>query len=274
MSILKYIVAGVIIERSFILLIDSHAHLELGEFDSDREDVIKRAGGSGVGYIVTVGIDLEDSKKAVAIAERYDTVYAAVGVHPHDADSIDNTTYDSLRKLSDSDKVVAYGEIGLDFFRNLSPKDLQIKRFGEQLDLAEDLGLPIIIHDREAHGETMEILKSRKNLSGGVIHCFSGDYDMAVQCIDMGFYISVPGTITYKKSETLRDVVRNIPMDRLLVETDCPFLSPEPKRGKRNEPANVVYTARKIAQIKGLRFEDVARITSQNSGNLFGLPAL
>ena len=253
------------------MLIDSHAHLELSEFDDDREDVIQRAKENGVEYIVTVGINLEDSRNAVALAERYDNIYAAVGVHPHDAMSIDETTYDSLKKLSENDKVVAYGEIGLDFFRNLSPRDIQIQMFGEQLELAGELGMPVIIHDREAHREIMEMLTGWKGHSGGVIHCFSGDYDMARKCLDMGFYISIPGTITYKKSETLRDVARRVPIDRLLVETDCPFLSPEPKRGKRNEPANVVYTARRIAEIKGLPFKDVARITSENTRNVFGM---
>lgn len=256
------------------MLIDSHAHLELSEFDSDRKEVIRRAGERGVEYIVTVGINLEDSENAVAIAERYDTIYASVGVHPHDVKGIDETTYDSLRKLSESNKVIAYGEIGLDFFRNLSPRELQTRRFEEQLELASELGLPVIIHDREAHRETVEMLKNRKNVSGGVIHCFSGDYDMAVGCLDMGFYISIPGTITYKKAETLRDVVRKMPMDRMLVETDCPFLSPEPKRGKRNEPANVVYTARRIAQIKDLSYEEVAMTTSNNTKRLFGLGIL
>ncbi len=253
------------------MLIDSHAHLQLREFDGDIEGIMERAKENGVDYIVTVGLNLEDSRKAVALAEQYDSIYATVGVHPHDAKSIDETTYDSLRNLAERDKVVAYGEIGLDFFRNRSPGDIQIKRFGEQLELAGELGLPVIIHDREAHRETVEMLRGWKGSSGGVIHCFSGDYDMARKCLDMGFYISIPGTITYKKSETLRDVVRRIPIDRLLVETDCPFLSPEPKRGKRNEPANVVYTARRIAQIKDLPFEDVARITSANTRGVFGM---
>jgi TatD DNase family protein len=253
------------------MLIDSHAHLELSEFDDDRDGVIQRAKENGVAYIVTVGIDLEDSRKAVAIAKRYDAVYATVGVHPHDAKSVDETTFDSLKQLSASEKVVAYGEIGLDFFRNRSPREIQIQMFGEQLELAGELGLPVIIHDREAHREIMEMLGGWKDRSGGVIHCFSGDYDMARKCLDMGFYISIPGTITYRTSETLRDVVRKIPIDRILVETDCPFLSPEPKRGRRNEPANVVYTARRIAEITGLPFEDVARITSENARNVFGI---
>ncbi|MBW2596494.1 MAG: TatD family hydrolase [Deltaproteobacteria bacterium] len=255
------------------MLIDSHAHLELSEFDGDIEGVIQRAKENGVGCIITVGLNLEDSRKVVALAERYDNIYASVGVHPHDAKSVDATTYDLLGKLSENDKVVAYGEIGLDFFRNRSPRDIQIKRFGEQLELAGELGLPVIIHDREAHREIVEMLKEWKGHSGGVIHCFSGDYDMARKCLDMGFYISMPGTITYRKSETLRDVVRRVLIDRLLVETDCPFLSPEPKRGKRNEPANVVYTARRIAQVKGLSFEDVARVTSENTRNVFRMKA-
>ncbi len=255
------------------MLVDSHAHLEMDEFDGDREAVIRRAQESGVDCIVTVGVNLEDSRKAVALAERYDTIYASVGVHPHDVKGIDETTYDLLRELSGSGKVVAYGEIGLDFFRNLSPKDLQIRRFGEQLELAAELGLPVIIHDREAHRETVEMLKGRKGERGGVIHCFSGDYDMAARCLDMGFYISMPGTITYRKSEMLGDVVRKIPLDRLLVETDCPFLSPEPKRGKRNEPAYVAYIARRIAQIKDLSFEEVERMTSQNARDVFGIKA-
>ncbi|MDO9515512.1 MAG: TatD family hydrolase [Syntrophales bacterium] len=255
------------------MLVDSHAHLEMDEFDDDREAVIRRAQESGVDCIVTVGLNLEDSRKAVALAEMYDGIYASVGVHPHDVKNIDETTYDLLRELSESDRVVAYGEIGLDFFRNLSPKDLQIRRFGEQLELAAELGLPVIIHDRDAHRETVEMLKGRGEGLGGVIHCFSGDYDMAARCLDMGFYISIPGTITYKKSEALRDIVRKLPIDRLLVETDCPFLSPEPKRGKRNEPAYVVYTARRIAQIMGLPFEEVERITSQNARDVFGMKA-
>jgi len=253
------------------MLVDSHAHLEMDEFDGDREAVIRRAQESGVDCIVTVGLNLEDSRKAVALAERYSSIYASVGVHPHDVKSIDETTYDLLRELSKSDKVIAYGEIGLDFFRNLSPRDLQIRRFGEQLELAAELDLPVIIHDRDAHRETVEMLKGRGEGRGGVIHCFSGDYDMAAKCLDMGFYISIPGTVTYKKSDTLRDIVRKLPIDRLLVETDSPFLSPEPNRGKRNEPAYVAHTARRIAQIKGIPFEEVERITSRNARDVFGM---
>jgi TatD DNase family protein len=253
------------------MLIDSHAHLEMNDFDDDIDEVIARAKKSGIGYIVTVGVNLEDSERAVLIADRYDMVYAVVGIHPHDAESINEKTYDSIKKLAKRNKVVAYGEIGLDFFRNLSPASIQIKRFEEQLDIASELGLPVVIHNREAHKETLEILTRHGKNTRGVIHCFSGDYAMAVKCIDLGFYISVPGTVTFKKSERLREVVKKVPLENLVVETDAPFLSPEPKRGKRNEPANVVYTAAKVAAIKGVSLEEVAEITSANAMELFGI---
>ena len=253
------------------MLVDSHAHIELEDFNNDRDDVVRRAREKGIDYIVTVGIDLDDCRRAVAVAEEYEMVYASVGIHPHAAAAIDESTYDALRELAKNEKVVAYGEIGLDFFRNLSPREVQIERFKEQLGLAHELDLPVIIHDREAHRETMEILEPRKGNQRGIIHCFSGDYAMAKRCLDWGYLISVPGTVTYKNSSILRDVVRKVPLDKLLVETDCPFLTPEPKRGKRNEPANVVLTARKVADIKGVSFEEVCRMTSQNAVNLFGI---
>ena len=253
------------------MLIDSHAHLELEEFDQDRGEVIERAKEAGLGAIISVGIDLADSKKAVTLAGHYPIVYAAVGVHPHDADAITPETYEELRTLAGEDKVVAYGEIGLDFFRNRSPREVQIRRFGEQLDLSVELGLPVIIHDRDAHDEILEMLKLHKGKLRGVIHCFSGDYEMARKCIDLGYYISIPGTITYKKSDVLRTVVQNIPLERMLVETDAPFLAPEPKRGKRNEPAFVFHTARRVAEIRGTLYEAVANTTAQNARELFGI---
>ncbi len=253
------------------MLIDSHAHLELDDFDNDRDQVIQRARERGVDTIVTVGISLDDSRKAIAVARRYSMVYASVGVHPHSAKEIDNGTYDALRKLVRDDKVVAYGEIGLDFFRNRSPRDVQLRCFGEQMELAHECALPVIIHDRDAHVETMEVLERWKGKVRGIVHCFSGDYDMAKRCLDLGYYISIPGTVTYKNSAVIRDVVRKAPIESLLVETDCPFLTPEPKRGKRNEPANVLHTARKVADIKGLPFEEVARITSDNTREIFGI---
>ena len=252
------------------MLIDSHAHLEMEAFDSDRDEVIGRARQAGIDRIITVGTTVNDCRKALSIAHRYEMVYAAVGVHPHEVKDIDEKTYDDLKKMAKADKVVAYGEIGLDFFRNLSPKDIQIRRFGEQLELASEMGLPVIIHDREAHKEILEMLKDWKG-RGGVIHCFSGDYRMAQKCLDMGFYISIPGAITFGKSEKLQEVVKNIPMSCLLLETDAPYLTPHPNRGKRNEPAYVVHTAKKVAELKGFSFEDVASISSQNTRSLFGI---
>ncbi len=254
------------------MLIDSHAHLEMRDFNTDRPEVIKRAVDAGVDYIVTVGTDLADCRKAVSIAAQFENVYAAVGIHPHEVKAIDRKTYDDLKILAGSNKVVAYGEIGLDFFRNLSPKDVQIRRFGEQLELANELDLPIVIHDREAHQETMSMLKSWKGKRRGVVHCFSGDKAMARTCLDLGFYISIPGTVTFPKSEKLREIVKELPADRILLETDAPYLTPQPYRGKRNEPAYVVHTARKVAEVKGLPLNEIGRITSQNVRELFGLP--
>jgi TatD DNase family protein len=253
------------------MFIDSHAHLEMKAFDRDRDEVIARAQKAGVDYIVTVGTTLDDCKKAIFLANKYESIYAAVGIHPHEVKNINNDTYDSLKELAAHDKVVAYGEIGLDFFRNLSPPDVQIKRFAEQLELAGEIGLPVVIHDREAHRETVNMLQEWKGNQRGIIHCFSGDYEMARKCLDMGFFISIPGTITFKKSETLQKVVENIPITSLLLETDSPYLSPHPRRGKRNEPANVILTAQRVAEIKGLPLEEVGKITSENTKNVFGI---
>jgi TatD DNase family protein len=253
-------------------VIDSHAHLEMPPFDRDRDQVVGRAKAAGVEIIVTVGTTVEDCRKALEITRRYPGVYAVIGVHPHEVKDIDGGTYASLKEMAKHEKVVAYGEIGLDFFRNLSPRAIQIQRFGEQLELATELNLPVVIHDRDAHRETMNLLKGWKGPRRGIIHCFSGDYPMARQCIDLGFYISIPGTVTFEKSEKLRSIVRELPLETLLVETDCPYLTPNPFRGKRNEPAYVVHTARKIAEIKGKSFEEVAAVTTANAKALFGIP--
>ena len=254
------------------MLIDSHAHLEMPEFKKDLEAVIQRAKGSGVEYIFTVGTEKKDWKRAVEIADSHPSIYVILGVHPHNAKEIDDQTYPTLKKLCRNGKVKAYGEIGLDFFRNLSPRDIQLKRFREQIGLAKELDLPIVIHDREAHRETLEILKSEKaEESGGIIHCFSGDYEMAKACMDMGFYISIPGSITFKNAEGFRKIVERIPLESLLVETDAPFLTPEPFRGKRNEPSYVRYTAQKVAEIKKVSFEKVAEITTQNALRVYRL---
>jgi len=253
------------------MLADSHAHLEMRDFDRDRDDVVKRALDAGVDLIITVGTTLDDCRKAVSIAGKYENVYAAIGIHPHDVKDIGDGTYDSLKNLAKMDKVVAFGEIGLDFFRNLSPREIQIRRFKEQLEVAGDIGLPVIIHDRDAHKEIVNMLGEWKQKQKGVIHCFSGDQRMAAKCLDMGFLISIPGAVTFGKSEKLQEVVRYVPVTSLLVETDAPYITPHPNRGKRNEPAYVVHTARKVAEIKGLSLEELASVTYQNTKDVFGI---
>jgi len=253
------------------MLIDSHTHLEMEDFDGDRDAVVERARQAGVEFMITVGTSIAYCRKALDLASCYKEVYVAVGIHPHDVKEIDDGTYDELRKLVAMEKVVAYGEIGLDFFRDLSPRQVQMERFGEQLELAEEVDLPVIIHDREAHREILDMLGSRRERLRGVIHCFSGDLTMAKLCLDLGFSISVPGTVTFDKATELQRVVRYVPLEFLLVETDAPYLAPQPYRGKRNEPAYVVKTAAKIAELKGLSCEEVACQTAKNAKTLFGL---
>ena len=254
------------------MLIDSHAHLEMPDFKRDLEQVIQRAKESGIGYIFTVGTEKKDWKRTLAITNSNPSIYAILGVHPHNAMEIDDETYPTLRELFRHEKVKAYGEIGLDFFRNLSPRNVQLRRFREQISLAKELGLPIVVHDREAHQETLEILKSEKaEECGGIIHCFSGDYEMAKECIDMGFYISIPGSITFKNAEKFQEIVKSLPLESLLVETDAPFLAPVPFRGKRNEPSYVRYTAQKVAEIKKISFERVAEATTENALRVYRL---
>ncbi len=253
-----------------MMLIDSHAHLELPEFRKDLTEVLQRAKDSGVEMIFTVGTEKKDWKRALEIAQTYSWVYAILGVHPHNVKEIDEETYPVLKRLCQNEKVRAYGEIGLDFFRNYSPRDLQLKRFREQIGLAKELKLPIVVHDRDAHRETMEMLKSEKaGEYGGIIHCFSGDEEMAKVCIDMGFFISIPGSITYRQGGPYQDMIKGLPLTSLLVETDAPFLTPVPFRGKRNEPSYVRYTAQKIAEIKKVPFEKVAEVTSENARKVF-----
>lgn len=253
------------------MTIDSHAHLEMREFDRDRDEVVARAVKAGVTHIVTVGTTMQECRKAVSLTERYHGVFAAIGIHPHEVKDINEKTYTAVKDLAKSSKVVAYGEIGLDFFRNHSPRELQIRCFGEQLDIAKELDLPVIIHDRDAHEQTLRILREWKGQKGGIIHCFSGDTAMAKKCLDMGFFISIPGPVTYPNAKKIADVIKNVPLNRLLVETDCPYLTPIPHRGKRNEPAYVVYTAKKTAEIRGIPWEEISRVTSDNAKAIFGI---
>jgi TatD DNase family protein len=258
--------------RSLVMLIDSHSHLEMPEFKKDLEAVIQRAKESGVGYIFTVGTEKKDWTRALEIAHSHPSVYAILGVHPHNVKEIDDRTYSTLRDLCRDGKVRAYGEIGLDFYRDLSPRAVQLMRFREQIGLAKELELPIVVHDREAHQETLEILKSEKaEKCGGIIHCFSGDYEMAKECIEMGFYISIPGTVTFKNTGGFQEIIKRLPLESLLIETDAPFLAPVPFRGKRNEPSYVRYTAQKVAEIKKISFEKVAEATTENALRVYRL---
>ena len=260
-------------------LVDTHAHLDFSKFNADRPEVIARARAAGVATIVNVGTDLFSSRRAVGLAEEYEAVYAAVGVHPHGAKKLDGATLGELRELAQKPKVVAVGEIGLDYFRNLSPPDAQRRAFQAQLAWAAKLGKPVIIHDRDAHDEILNVLTKwaaglgNSALTGrlGVLHTFSGDLEMARKAVDLGFYISISGPVTYRNARQLPDIVRALPLDRLLVETDCPYLAPEPYRGKRNEPAHTRLVAQRIAELKGIPFDDLARATTANARRLFEL---
>ncbi|OGP49782.1 MAG: hydrolase TatD [Deltaproteobacteria bacterium RBG_13_43_22] len=250
--------------------IDSHAHLEMKEFDPDRPQVIERAVAKGITGIITIGTDLESSQKSLALAKTYQTIWATVGVHPHDAASFHPETLPQLTRLAQDKQVVALGEIGLDFYRNLSPQKAQIETFRQLIQLAKTVNLPIIIHDREAHEEVLAILREEKAWEvGGVFHCFSGDWEMAKQCLDLNFFLSVTGAVTYKKGSVLEEVVRRVPIESLLLETDAPFLSPHPFRGKRNEPAYLVHTAEHVARLRGLALSELSQAVLQNTSRVF-----
>ena len=254
-----------------IKLIDSHAHIYCRDYSGDFEEMLQRAADAGVGAMVVVGTDIESSRECLELAQKHPHLYAAVGIHPHDAGRVTDACYDVIRDLAlASPKVVAIGEIGLDFYRDRSPRDQQEQVFRRFLRLAAEVDKPVIIHDRDAHERVLAILREERT-GRGVLHCFSGDSAMAAEAIAMGFYISIPGTVTYPANEVLRRVVAAASIDRMLVETDCPYLSPVPHRGKRNEPAHVRLAAERVAEVKGLSLADVARITTKNCRDLFGI---
>ncbi len=255
-------------------LVDSHAHLDDPSFAEDLEEVLARAEAAQIVNILTVGGTLASSRANVDLAERYPRLFAAVGIHPHDAGDADDAAFAQLEELARAHaKVVAIGEIGLDFFYDLSPREVQERAFREQLRLARRLELPVIIHDRDAHEEVRRILEEEAHGQPwrGVVHCFSGDHDFARFCLDAGLHISFTGTLTFSRSKDLRAVAAEIPMERLLVETDCPYLAPQGHRGKRNEPALVRVIAAQLAELKGLSMEDISRITCRNAARLFGI---
>ena len=256
------------------MLIDTHCHLTMPNFDADRSDVIQRAIDAGISHMITIGTDIEDSKRAIALAEGYEFIYAAVGIHPHDARDITDieNVSDTIKILASKKKVVALGETGLDYHYMHSPAEIQQEHFRLEINLAKSLGLPVIVHSREAKEDTLRILKEEKvEVTGGVLHCFSGDMDMAEKALNMGLYISFSGVITFKNAKKMHDIVKAIPLNRILIETDAPFLTPVPHRGKRNEPAYVKYTAEKIADIKGISLEELGKTITDNAARLFRL---
>jgi TatD DNase family protein len=254
-------------------VIDTHAHLDIAPLAADRAAVVERARAAGVSQVLTVGIDADSSRRAVEICSGFPGVFAAVGVHPHEARAASDALLSHLAKLAEHPRVVAWGEIGLDFVLGSSPRDVQVQAFERQLALAQGLGLPVIIHDRDAHAEVLDVLDAgyQRGLRG-VVHCFSGDRDMVRKILDLGLFVSVTGIVTFPKAEVLREVVRYVPLSCLLIETDSPYLSPVPYRGRANEPAMVVHVLREVARVKGITVEEVARCTSANARGLFGLP--
>jgi TatD DNase family protein len=259
------------------MFVDSHAHIDGPEFDADREDVITRAGAAGVRAILNVGTGDPGSgafERAAALSEQHERIYTAVGVHPHDARLYNEAAEQRIRKLAtSSSRVIAWGEIGLDFHYDNSPREVQKQVFRQQLRLARELTLPVIVHTREAEDETIEILRSEWAGSQlpGIMHCFSGTQELADKALELEFYISFSGIVTFKKAEALRSVARRVSLGRLLIETDCPYLTPVPYRGKRNEPAYVVEVARCLAELRGLTVDEIGKVTTENFLGLFKL---
>ena len=252
-------------------LFDTHAHLHFPDYAKDLDAVLERARAAGVRGMVTIGTDRETNRAVVALAERLSDVWATVGIHPHDAGEAVEADFEEMERFArDEPKVVAFGEMGLDFFRNLSPPDAQRQVFRRQIDIARGARKPLVIHCRDAHDETLAILaEERAGEVGGVMHCFSGDVEIARRCLDLGFYISVAGPVTYKNARALPAVARFVPEDRLVVETDCPYLPPTPHRGKRNEPAYVALTAACVAGLRGADPEALCDALTVNAAKLF-----
>jgi TatD DNase family protein len=260
-----------------VRFIDSHCHIDGEAFDADRDKVVQRAREAGVAAMLNVGTGdphSDDFRKAVAVANQYENVFASVGVHPHDAKLYDDAAEAHLVELAGHPKVIAWGEIGLDFYYDHSPREVQMEVFRRQIRTARESKLPIIVHSRDANDETVEVLCaecSHAAFPGGVMHCFGGTPEMADALMEVGFYISFAGNVTFKKAEDLRESARVVPLERLLIETDCPFLTPVPFRGKRNEPAFVVNTAKFLSDLKRCSIEEIAAATTQNFLELFGL---
>ena len=260
-------------------LVDTHTHLDSRQFDQDREQVIARALEAGVGLVINAGASLASSQTSVSLAQRQPSIYAGVGVHPHAASTMDDAMLAQLADLAAHPRVVAIGEIGLDYYRDLSPRPSQREAFRQQLELAHELDKPVIIHNRDAHKDTIEMLRdwlSSPRSRGrahpvGVMHCFSGSLEMAKQMLDLGFMIGIDGPITFSNARKLPEIVAQVPLESLLLETDCPYLAPHPFRGKRNEPAYLPWVARRIAEMRGASGGEIAEATTANARALFRL---
>jgi TatD DNase family protein len=254
-----------------IRLIDTHLHLHLAQFDADREAAIERASGAQVMRLVEVGYDLESSRAAVALAEAHPAIYAVVGIQPHYAAIADDAWLAEVERLAAHPKVVAIGEIGLDYYHDRAPHDLQERLFRSQLALARELNMPVVIHSRDAQADTTRILRDAARGQPGIMHSFSGDWDYAAACLEVGFHLSFSGPLTFAKAAELHDVARRAPLDRLLTETDSPYLAPHPLRGKRNEPANVRLVAERLAALRELELAALAAALWRNASDIFGL---
>ena len=249
---------------------DSHSHMDDRRFDDDRDGIMDELKSHGVGLLMNVGCDLASSERSVALAERYPFVYAAVGSHPDDADHVDGRLLDRYRALAGHDKVRAIGEIGLDYHYEDVPRAQQIIAFEQQLELAEALKLPVIVHEREAHGDAMDIVRRHPDVRG-VFHCFSGSKELALWLVERGWYIGFTGVVTFKNARRAVEAVQALPLDRILIETDCPYMAPEPYRGRRNDSRYVPLVAAKIAEIRGLTPDEAGNITTENAKRLFGI---
>jgi len=261
-------------EAPRLTLVDTHAHLNDRRFASDVTRVIESARDAGVQAMVVVGFDLPSSERAIKLAHQYPCLWAAAGVHPHHARDVDAGTLRTLERLAQDERVVAIGECGLDFYRDLSPRPTQIEAFGAQLQLAQRLNLPVIVHSREATPQTFDVLGRHPLPAAGVMHCFDGTAADAARALRQGLFISCAGPLTYRRDPTLADAIVSVPADRLVIETDCPWLSPAGHRGERNEPAHVRLVAEAVARVCGLAVAEVARQTTRNAAALFHTPAL
>lgn len=252
------------------MLYDSHAHYDDRQFDDDRDEIIRKAHSEGVAFINNIASSIESSERSIALAEKFDFVYATVGVHPSDVKGMTDKDMATLRNLAGHKKVVAIGEIGLDYHYDDTSEEEQRMWFPPQLELAKELKLPVVIHDRESRGDCMKIMKEHKT-DNGVVHCFSGSAETAKEFLKMGLHISFTGVLTFKNARKAIEALKVIPMDRLMIETDCPYMAPEPFRGKRNYSGYVIKVAEKIAEIKGMTLEEVAEITTNNAKKFFGI---